>query len=73
MSGTLSGGRKAAATNRRRHGADYYTRIGRLVKHRGAGGFGSEKIGKDGLTGSQRARIAGRKGGLMSPRTTLSK
>lgn len=28
MAGTRAGGLKAAATNRRRHGADFYARIG---------------------------------------------
>ncbi len=28
MSGTKAGGRKAAETNRKRHGADFYARIG---------------------------------------------
>lgn len=37
-------------------------------KSRG-GGFASNKIGKDGLTGKERAEIAGRKGGLKSRRT----
>ena len=33
------------------------------------GGFASEKVGKDGLTGKQRAEIAGAKGGRKSKRT----
>ena len=33
-----------------------------------SGGFASDKIGADGLTGRQRAHIAGRKGGLISKR-----
>lgn len=28
MSGTISGGRKAAATNKAKHGSDYYAKIG---------------------------------------------
>lgn len=32
------------------------------------GGFASEKIGKDGLTGLERARLAGAKGGRISRR-----
>lgn len=32
------------------------------------GGFASEKIGADGLTGYERAKIAGRKGGTISRR-----
>lgn len=32
------------------------------------GGFASEVIGRDGLTGWQRAKIAGAKGGLISRR-----
>lgn len=33
------------------------------------GGFASDKVGADGLTGRQRARIAGAKGGSISRRT----
>ena len=32
------------------------------------GGFGSDKVGADGLTGKQRARVAGSKGGAISKR-----
>ena len=64
MSGTLTGGAKAAKTNKQRHGADFYINIGRKggVKSRG-GGFASNIIGADGLTGRQRAVIAGSIGG----------
>lgn len=69
MSGTKVGGRKAARTNRERHGDDFYVRIGRIGGKNGhEGGFASDEIGEDGLTGRQRAVIAGRKGGLISRR-----
>jgi len=32
------------------------------------GGFATDKVGKDGLTGPERARIVGKKGGLNSRR-----
>ena len=69
MAGTKEGGRKAAETNKARHGKDFYSRIG----HRGGknghnGGFASEKVGKDGLTGAERAKLAGHKGGTISRR-----
>ena len=34
----------------------------------GTGGYASEVIGEDGLTGKQRAVVAGRKGGTISRR-----
>lgn len=69
MVGTLFGGRKAAATNIRRYGKDWYAEIGRKGGRNGrTGGFASEKIGSDGLTGFERARIAGAKGGHLSKR-----
>lgn len=69
MAGTKEGGRKAAITNRLRHGEGFYARIGQMGGHNGTtGGFNSDVVGKDGLTGRERAKIAGRKGGLISRR-----
>lgn len=69
MSGTIKGGKKAAKTNKEKHGSDFYARIGRKGgKNSKTGGFASEKVGKDGLTGLQRAKIAGQKGGTKSRR-----
>jgi general stress protein YciG len=61
MAGTKAGGVKAAQTNKAKHGADFYAKIG-------------AKGGKLGRTGGfaanpELARIAGRKGGLISRRT----
>lgn len=65
MVGTKAGGVKAKITNIKRHGEDYYHRIGKKGgQNSHTGGFGSNVVGKDGLTGRERARIAGRKGGL---------
>ena len=60
MSGTKAGGLKAAATNKSKHGENFYAAIG-------------QKGGRNGHTGgfygsSERAKIAGRKGGLISSR-----
>lgn len=69
MSGTVEGGKKAAATNKRLYGKNFYAEIGRQGGQNGhTGGFASEKIGDDGLTGFERARIAGAKGGHLSRR-----
>lgn len=69
MAGTKAGGAKAARTNKERHGEDFYARIGKIGGSNGhTGGFGSDAIGKDGLTGFERARIAGIKGGRISRR-----
>jgi general stress protein YciG len=61
MAGTKAGGVKAAQTNKTKHGSDFYAKIG-------------AKGGKMGRTGGfaanpELARIAGRKGGLISRRT----
>ena len=60
MSGTVLGGAKARDTNKTKHGADFYIRIGAL------GG----KIGRTGgfYANRELARTAGRKGGLKSRR-----
>lgn len=69
MAGTKEGGKKAALTNMEKHGADFYREIGRKGGRNGhLGGFASESVGRDGLTGYQRAVIAGRKGGTISRR-----
>lgn len=75
MVGTLAGGKKAAATNKARYGDNFYRNIGRKGgKVLGtAGGFASNIVGKDGLTGHERARIAGAKGGSISRRGPAAK
>ena len=74
MSGTKIGGRKAAETNRKLHGEDFYARIGKKGGQNGhVGGFNSKKVGRDGLTGFERARIAGAKGGRRSRRGPAKK
>ena len=73
MSGTVSGGKKAAQKNKELHGKDFYKEIGRKGGKRSTtGGFASQKLGKDGLTGLERARLAGAKGGRKSKRTPTS-
>lgn len=69
MAGTKNGGRRAAATNKRKYGKDFYAEIGRKGGRNGhTGGFASDVVGKDGLTGVQRAKIAGAIGGRKSKR-----
>lgn len=61
MAGNITGGRKAAAANKRKYGEDFYGRIG------AKGG----KLGKTGGFFANRdlARRAGAKGGTISRRT----
>lgn len=74
MAGTLAGGRKAAATNKTKYGEGFYSRIGKMGGKAGhTGGFNSDKVGKDGLTGFERAKIAGAKGGSISRRGPAKK
>lgn len=74
MVGTKAGGLKAAATNKLRNGQDFFKRIGRKGGQNGnTGGFASNKVGTDGLTGLERARIAGKKGGSISRRGASKK
>ena len=69
MSGTISGGKKAAQKNITLHGKYFYREIGRKGGKRSTtGGFASQKVGKDGLTGAERAKLAGAKGGRISKR-----
>lgn len=69
MSGTKTGGQKAAATNKKKYGPDFYARIGFKGGSNGHnGGFASGTVGRDGLTGPERAKRAGAKGGAISKR-----
>lgn len=71
--GTSIGGRKAVITTKANKGKDFYSMIGSIGGRNGhTGGFASQKRGSDGLTGSERAKIAGRKGGLKSRKTRKS-
>lgn len=64
MAGSYEGGKSAARTNKKKYGADYYARIGAMGGKAGrTGGFAAMTIGKDGLTGPERASVAGMKGG----------
>lgn len=73
MAGTIDGGKKAAVTNKVKYGRDFYGIIGAKGGKRGkTGGFASQIRGKDGLTGKERARIAGKKGGQISRKTKVA-
>lgn len=68
----VKSGLKAAETNRAKHGEDFYQRINSMSHLEGhTGGFASQKVGKDGLTGRERARLAGSKGGKKSRRQAV--
>jgi hypothetical protein len=58
MPGTISGGKSAAATNKKRHGEDFYVKIGAMGGRKSrTGGFYANR---------ELAREAGRKGGSVS-------
>ncbi len=60
MAGTETGGKRAAITNKAKHGSDFYARIGKIGGQNGhTGGFAANH---------ELAREAGRKGGLKSRR-----
>ena len=66
MAGSKAGGKRAAQTNKERHGEDFYQRIGKLSN------ASWEKNGRKprGFAANpERARAAGRKGGATSRRT----
>lgn len=69
MAGTKAGAKKARATVKERYGDDFYANIGRKGgQNSNNGGFASDVVGKDGLTGRERASVAGKKGGAISKR-----
>lgn len=64
MGGTVEGGKKAAATNKLKHGEDFYQKIGQRGGRNGhTGGFCDREL----------ARRAGRLGGLKSKRGPAKK
>ena len=70
MPGTKAGGQKTRDTNMNKYGKDYYQKIGAIGGKKGTtGGFASNEVGPDGLTGKERAKVVGRKGGQLSKRT----
>ncbi len=74
MSGTKAGAKKAAETNKKRHGKDFYAQIGRKGGQNGhTGGWASETVGKDGLTGYERAKKWGAIGGKLGKRGPANK
>ena len=76
MAGNKAGAQKAAKTIKQRHGEDFYRRIGHIggsATPSQPRGFASQVVGKDGLTGLERARIAGSKGGTKSRRGPAKK
>lgn len=74
MPGTKLGGRRMIMTMTKKMGGPkglhkFYQMIGREGGRLSrTGGFASEKVGLDGLTGRQRAVVAGVKGGRISKR-----
>ncbi len=65
MSGTKTGGAKAATTNKKKYGKDFYARIGAMGGKMGhTGGFYANR---------DLARLAGAKGGRISRRGKRSK
>lgn len=65
MAGTKEGGVRAAATNKTRHGKDFYARIGAAGGKKGTtGGFAANR---------ELARLAGAKGGRISRRSKAIK
>lgn len=65
MAGTQNGGRKAARTNKQRHGRNFYAEIGRRGgKLSRGGGFAANR---------DLASAAGRKGGKISRRGKVTK
>lgn len=74
MAGTKAGGQKASKTNKERYGKDFYKSIGRMGGKNGhTGGFASKTIGKDGMTGFERAKLVGARGGQISKRGKAKK
>ena len=74
MSGNKAGGKKTAATIKEKYGPEFYAKIGQKGgQNSNTGGFASQKIGRDGLTGRERASKMGAIGGSISKRGPVVK
>ena len=82
MSGTKLGAQKGLQTKLEKLGSpealkQYFVEIGRkggwTSSSHAESGFSCPIIGKDGLTGAERARVAGAKGGRVSKRRSMFK
>ena len=70
MPGSREGGRKAAETNRRKYGEDFFKRIGKVGGAKSnTGGFATTKRDANGRDGRERARVFGKVGGQNSRRS----
>lgn len=58
----MAGGKKSAETRKRLYGDDYFSQLAakRKGKKSPGSGFSSKKVGPDGLTGRERASLAGK-------------
>jgi len=73
MAGNKIGGQKTRDKNLAKD-PDFYKTMGALGgKKSRTGGFASKKVDTDGLTGQERARLQGAKGGRISRRTKNKK
>ena len=71
MAGNVAGGLKAAKKNLA-NDKNFYHRIGAIGGRNGhTGGFASHVVGNDGLTGLQRSRVEGYRGGKISKRKAI--
>lgn len=61
---------KVVRTTKMLYGEDFYSQAAKRAKgiKRKGSGFGSTKVGPDGLTGIERARKLGKKGGMARKR-----
>ena len=68
MAGNSEGARKTVKKILARD-PDFYKKIGHIGGRKGhTGGFACTEIGEDGLTGAERAKVAGAKSGKISKR-----
>lgn len=73
MPGTKEGAIKTKETMKKKYGVNGYHEFFKMIGSIGGqnghtGGFASTVVGKDGLTGAERARVCGAKGGRISSR-----
>lgn len=73
MGGNQAGALKRIENWKKKDPEGFSKHMSEMAKKQKGGGFGSQKVGKDGLTGQERAKRAGQRGGVATANKSKNK